>query len=267
MEAKQIENIFDIRGFCTAFPFAWNAQFVFTGECHEMWEVIFLTSGRVEVTEDEKIYTLSEGDMIFHAPMEFHRIRSAGGTSPTGYILSFLASGKLPQELKNGLFKLSAKEMTEYEDICRKVVSFVEGESENDPYAGQEATARLTSFFIRLQYERSAESNLVTGPSATAYRRLVSAMTEALEENLPLPDIAASCYVSVSYLKALFRKYAGISPKAYYTNLRLQHATALLRQGLTAADVAARMNFSSPNYFSSFFKKHTGKSPSAYRKT
>ena len=104
LQIKKANKIFEIVGFCTAFRFEWNESFVFNGERHHVWEIVYLDSGKVEVTEDEKIYTLESGNIILHAPMEFHRIRSAYGTSPSGYVISFEALGELPEQLKNGIF-------------------------------------------------------------------------------------------------------------------------------------------------------------------
>ena len=92
-------------------------------------------------------------------------------------------------------------------------------------------------------------------------------MRENVMQNLPLTEIAALCYVSVSYLKLLFRKYAGASPKEYYSNLRLTEAILLIKEGLSTTEIAERMKFSSPNYFCSFFKKRTGVTPSEYRRS
>ena len=81
-------------------------------------------------------------------------------------------------------------------------------------------------------------------------------------ENLTLDDIATQTNISVSYMKFLFHTYAGIGPKKYFNQLRIQRATELLQNGHSVTDVSTIMNFSSPNYFSVFFKKHTGVPPS-----
>ena len=54
MEGKAICPPFEILAFYTAFDFSWDAQFDFSGECHEMWEIVFLTDGAVECVEDGK---------------------------------------------------------------------------------------------------------------------------------------------------------------------------------------------------------------------
>lgn len=266
MEMHEVNRIFEIEGFFTAFRFDWNSDFYFSGERHEMWEIVFLSSGQVEVVEDEKIYTLASGDMILHAPMEFHRIRSFGGTSPSGYIISFTTRGELPTILKENLFHLHSEVAVRYGEICKKIIAFTNCEEKESLYAGQEAEAALSAFLIGLGQNRKAENSTRTDPSADAYRRLVSCMRENVMQNLPLTEIAKLCYVSVSYLKLLFRKYAGASPKEYYSNLRLMEAMLLIKEGLSTAEIAERMKFSSPNYFCTFFKNRVGTTPSAYRK-
>lgn len=265
MNFKGIDRRFEISGFYSAFRFAWDDRYVFHGESHDFWEIVFIETGKVEVTEDEKIYTLEKNNIILHAPMEFHRIRSVEGTAPSGMILTFIASGALPTELRKGIFVLKEGERQDFMDIGEKILSFF-SEEKHEPYRGQEAADLLSAFLIRLGSE-TAERRPDTSPAATEYRKVVSAMTDSVCDNLSLCDFAASCNISVSYIKQLFKKYAGISPKTYYSNLRVQHAIKLLKSGLSASVIADKMNFSSPNYFSVFFKKHTGLVPTEYKKT
>ena len=264
MEIKYIERGFRITGFYTAFPFSWDQRFVFHGESHDFWEIVFLTDGRVEVTEDEKVYLLEKNNMILHAPMEFHRIKSAGGTSPVGYVLTFCASGELPGELKRGVFSLDEAQAEAYAAICAAAADFLARE-EGQPYVGQAVADGLSAFLVQLG-TKTAQHHPDSSPAATAYRAVVSAMTAGVCENKTLAAFARECGVSVSYIKQLFRQYAGISPKAYYTALRIRRAAGLLDSGIPIAEVAEQMSFSSANYLSAFFKKQTGHTPSEYRR-
>jgi len=135
----------------------------------------------------------------------------------------------------------------------------------NAEHFGQEASGLLTAFLVRLGTS-PVSHKFNTSPAAKEYCGVVSEMMESVCENLTLADIAAKNNISVSYVKFLFQKYAGVSPKQYYTNLRVQHARALLCEGKSVAEVSDIMNFSSPNYFSTFFKKYTGVLPSEIKK-
>ena len=130
---------------------------------------------------------------------------------------------------------------------------------------GQEAAALLTAFVINLG-AKTARNDASMTQSAIEYRRLISFMTENVCENFTLEDIARQNNISVSYVKLLFKTYAGVSPKSYFNQLRIRRATELLESGLPSGTVSEIMNFSSPNYFSVFYKNHTGISPSEQHK-
>jgi quercetin dioxygenase-like cupin family protein len=110
--AVQPKLQFEISGIYTAVNKKCEAGFVFTGESHPFWELLYVKNGMVEVIEDEKTYVLYEGDLICHAPNEFHRIKSAGGTTPRIYVLTLLHSGILPEGKIYNLYipKIAGKE-------------------------------------------------------------------------------------------------------------------------------------------------------------
>ena len=50
----RVDKKFDIVSFSSAYEYKWDQNFVFLGENHEQWEIVLVTDGCVEVTEDEK---------------------------------------------------------------------------------------------------------------------------------------------------------------------------------------------------------------------
>ena len=98
---------FQILRFRSAHDYKWDSLYAFPGESHNFWEFIYVADGNIEVVEDQKIYTLSSGNFICHAPMEFHRIRNIAATQAHVLITSFEHTGALPQILANGIFQLS----------------------------------------------------------------------------------------------------------------------------------------------------------------
>ncbi len=260
---RLIEKQFDITGFFSAYKFDWDEKYAYKGECHTPWEIVFVKSGSVECTEDERVYALNKNDIIIHAPMEFHSIRSLK-SSPSVMVASFFVNGKLPNEITNGVFSLNEGYSKEFTEIFERIYTFYHTGSKND-YSGQEVASRLSALLIRLG-NKTAEENLSMSPSALEYRRIATFMADNVSNNLSLEQIASACSISVSYIKLLFKKYASISPMNFYANLRIQSAINMMKSGLSASEIAYTMNFSSPNYFSVFFKKHTGEVPSQYRK-
>ena len=243
-------------------------DFYFDGEKHDFWEIVYVSDGKLEVTEDENVYIMSEHDIVFHAPNEFHRLRSADNTSPRVFNLSFRAEGELPKLLTGGILSLSAelhKEFMEIFSMLRDFVQFCNKQIPETPVA-YEIGCRLSSFFLRLTRESQAKNSISTSAGARTYRSVVEMMHREVYSNLSLEEFSGRSFISVSYLKKLFARYAGISPKGYYANLRVAEAQKLLSTGIPISDVAEKLNFSSASYFTLFFKNHTGITPMQYRK-
>ena len=62
--------------------FEYMKDFVFHGESHDFWEMLYVDKGSVQVRSGEDTVHLDAGDIIFHQPREFHAIRSVGSSSP-----------------------------------------------------------------------------------------------------------------------------------------------------------------------------------------
>lgn len=256
---------FRILGIRSAIDYHWDSSFQFLGESHQHWETVCVLEGQVEVAEDEKIYTLSAGDFICHASMEFHRIRSIGGTSPHVLILSFDHEGVLPSKLAEGVFSLNPTELEWYKTLFYEIYRFCHGQGV-DKYASAEVAFSLGNFLIRLGRKQTRSSRRSKSRTAAEYQLLIETMHSSVHENLSLQDISVRTGIGISTMKNLFRTYAGISPKAYYTQMRGLEALRLLEENLNINEIAEKMHYSSPNFFSMSFKKQFGVPPGKYRK-
>jgi AraC-like DNA-binding protein len=93
-------------------------------------------------------------------------------------------------------------------------------------------------------------------------------MTEHLENNVTLQQLADQAKLSVPHYTHVFKKTTGYSPIDYYLRLKIQLAC----QHLDLTDqsikgISMQLGFQDPYYFSRLFKKIMGKSPSEYRNT
>lgn len=259
-DSVDIKKEFEILGFYTALNYQWNDGFFYSGESHDFWEAVYVVSGEVQATEDGKVYKLKSGELILHAPMEFHSIKCEKEIPTNVLIFSLHINGELPKNLSKGVFYLTPDEQNEFKNIFNLIYDFYK-KNEKDCYSGIECATNLTNFFIKLNRNHSVEKPLNHSQSARQYNNIISLMTKKVCDNITLEEIAKEENISVSYIKFLFNTYSGTTPKAYYLKLRCNEAIKLLSSGLSPTETANFMNFSSPNYFSSFFKKMTGMSP------
>lgn len=110
-----------------------------------------------------------------------------------------------------------------------------------------------------------------TGASTSKQRgnieRIMETMREHLDQPRSLGTYARQCGLSISRFSEAFRDHCGVSPMAYFTELRVQLACELLdTTDLQVSEIAEHLGFQDALYFSRLFRKHTGMPPTIYRK-
>ena len=97
--------------------------------------------------------------------------------------------------------------------------------------------------------------------------RVISFMEGTLDEPIELREVAQRANISVRQIERLFREHFGSSPKAFYLNLRLAKARALLRQTLgSLRTIALECGFGSPSHFCHAYRRRYGVPPTHDRR-
>ncbi len=87
-------------------------------------------------------------------------------------------------------------------------------------------------------------------------------------EEITLEDISAALGYSRTYFSKLFKRLFGKNFVAYLTDLRIEEAKRLLKNGpFGIREVASRTGFRDGAYFSSTFRRLTGQTPSEYQES
>jgi transcriptional regulator, AraC family len=93
--------------------------------------------------------------------------------------------------------------------------------------------------------------------------KLLSILHSDLQRNWSVQEMALKMQCSEQYLRRLFLRYTGKTPKEYYLDARLDLAHSLLKQeGQTVGKVADMLNFFDLFHFSKAFKKRFAIAPS-----
>ena len=271
---KNVEKGIEIHGFFSLFEPHYSNDFSFAGEMHDFWEMLFVIDGEIGVSADDRAYTLCKNDIIFHKPMELHKLWSLNATCPHLLTLSFNASGEFLERLEQGVFHLTHEQREKIFaliDYLRKTCGYTPNDAWNDyfdrlenPYEVQMVSNLLENFLLALDDSLTVTLDTLTDRESSVYKSAVQVMDELLFENPSISDIAERCLVSASYLKKLFSKYAGIGVHKYFLRLKLNHAAELLKKGHSVTGVSEILSFNTQNYFSTVFKREFGASPSAY---
>lgn len=265
---KEVNPSFKIKSFIMAINVFHPKDFVFSGEMHDFWEIVYVVSGSVIATGDERIYHLESGQMLFHKPMEFHRIRSADGTSPHLLILSFKTAGEGMEKYKECHISLNNEEQKNFEQTftsCYDAILSYEQNNSDYPYKSHIAASMLELFLLGLTRNNKTVQSILTRDEKY-FRQIVGVMKENCRENLSLEQIAKLCEMSVSNMKRVFRLFSDVGLSKYYLQLRMRYAMTLLDDDLSVTQVARIMNFSDVSYFHTVFKRETGMTPCSYKR-
>lgn len=104
-------------------------------------------------------------------------------------------------------------------------------------------------------------------PGVVQIENLLSVLHSDLQRNWRVQEMAQKVQCSEQYLRRLFLRYTGKTPKEYYLDARLDLAHSLLRQeGQTVGRVADMLNFFDAFHFSKAFKRRFGMAPSVLLK-
>jgi AraC family transcriptional regulator, regulatory protein of adaptative response / methylated-DNA-[protein]-cysteine methyltransferase len=96
-------------------------------------------------------------------------------------------------------------------------------------------------------------------------RRAIAFVSERWRAQPEIEAIAAASGVSAGDLHHLFRRWAGITPKAFLQALTLDHARALLRDSASVLDASFEVGLSGPGRLHDLFVTHEAMSPGEWK--
>jgi len=96
-------------------------------------------------------------------------------------------------------------------------------------------------------------------------RRAIGFISEHWRTQPEIDAIAETAGVSTTELHHLFRRWAGLTPKAFLQALTLDHARALLRDSASVLDATFEVGLSGPGRLHDLFVTHEAMSPGAYK--
>ena len=251
-----------------------NAGFECQGEIHDFWECVYIVEGKISVTADDRIYNLKTNDIIFHKPMELHKYHVASDGPARLLIFSFSLEGRQSMFFHNKVFHLTGKQCQLISDLLEYAqCNMTEEAARLGPYNRYLSAfktvatySQTVGIYLELLFLSIIENNAIINNSssedALIFEKAVQYMKKNISQSLPISLIANEVSVSLSRLKRIFNKYAGISVHRYFLLLKLNIVGEMLKQGHSLNTIAIQLGFSSQAYLSTAYKREFGVSPS-----
>lgn len=259
-------------------------NYVFEGEKHNFWELVYVDKGCVEVIADDQGFELEQGQILFHKPNEFHNLYANGTVAPNLVVVSFVCRSPAMSFFENRIAYLSAHQR----DLLARIVE--EGKRAfssplGDPYTLELTRAEDVPFGSEQLLGLSLEALLIdmvrnttlvsgnTKPSSSIKKRsdndlvnrIIHYMEEHLSDSLSFSTICQYSAQSATNLKTIFKSVTGQGVMEYYRGLKIRQAKILLRESDgNITQIADDLGYTSVQYFSRHFKQATGMTPREY---
>lgn len=279
----KLNSVISIPKIVTIHYYEFDEKFVFDGESHDFWEMVYVDKGRVEICADDVTTLLSQGEVIFHQPNEFHSIR-AYGSSPNFFVISFVCHSpamsyfekkqvKIDRDLKP-LISAILREAERAYDIPPNQTDLLElVRKEQAPIGCEQMIKTYLEQLLILMVRMGEKDEPVIFPSKESLQNhLVISIKEYIEEhletNIRVSEICAHLGYSKTYLSRIFHDASGETMANYIVLRKIDRAKTLVReQKMNFTEISEILGFNNPQYFSRVFKRVTGMSPSEFRQT
>ncbi len=267
--------------------FEYSKDFVYDGESHDFWELLFVDFGNIEVTAGTRTVFLKKGEMIFHKPNEFHALRADGKVAPNLIVISFSCDAPCMNFFEDQIITIDNTEnfylgqliaetrKTFYTPLNNPLVCKLNRYSQTSFGSEQIIKISLELMLINIFRRLAPSENTDFAPSPsrintqngdmTRMSQVVQYLNKHVRERLTVSDICRDNMIGKSQLQHLFHQYEGCGVIEYFSRLKIDTAKIMIRENrYSFTEIANILNYSSYQYFSLQFKKYTRMSPSEY---
>ena len=275
-----LKNIVTIQKIVSLIHNEFSPTYQTNGEAHDFWEIVYVDRGELYLLGGEQEHLVKQGEIIFHQPNEFHRVRCDGIHSASVFIVSFDCRSpamrffrekvmEVPRELRPILQMLTEECIQSFH-----ISALPLRQTEKPPLGGQQLIRNyLECFLIRLMRFASDQENSQESffPSQ---EHLESSLAEDIEtylkahlcERVTLEDLCREFHFGTSTLCNVFRKRTGKPILRYFLELKIEEAQRLLYEDRrTITEISEHLGFENPQYFSRIFRQYAGVCPREFR--
>ncbi len=260
--------------------FEYARDFVFSGEMHDFWEVVYSDRDWLSVTVRSKEELIPPGHFRLISPMEFHSVKPAKGKSANAVIFSFVCTNeklmrtagqtlKCDDEKKEYIAKLISAAQEAFSTPLGEPYSTRLVKNSNAPVGTQNLVKIYLELFLLSCIRESAASPAKASPLTHISNPMLSEICTYLENNVcrnvTFGDLCEKFGISGTNMKRLFRENLGIGAMEYFSRCKIDCAKHLMREKvMNFSQISDYLGFSSVQYFSRRFKAVASMTPSEY---
>ncbi len=229
-------------------------------------QLLYLAKGLATFHLQDRIYQLQEGNMFIYMPDEPQLYHYELGDHPDMYWIHFYESFPYPILEKFGLNKSGIYELsprTEYTLLFEKIIQELQLKRTDYDSLSNLYCLELLTLFSRNMVKTNTSENVQN----ELFETIIQELHKNFQSDISIKEYALIYHMSCCWFIRSFKRYTGVTPQQYITDIRINKAKELLRtSSFNISEISTYIGYHNPLYFSRIFKKITGVSPSAYKK-
>lgn len=250
---------------------------------HAYIELIYIISGELKVTVDNRTLIGAPGDMFVIVPSEVHSFERKKGckyiciqTDPSYIFSGIMSTVELKFHLPftndlnadSHLFKAAVIDQTDIPKHIQNIVIEYENPSSLHRLAIRTSLSFVCLWVLRQWEQISTTPNIASYSSEKMYKisPILEHINKNFSQNIKAEEMAKMIGMSSSYFSRFFNSAVGMGFTEYLNFVRINEAERLIvSTDVTIADIAVQVGFANTSYFITQFKKQFHSSPKKYR--
>lgn len=244
---------------------------------HDGYEFFLFLGGSINFSVADSTFSPVRGELFIVSPDQSHRGISRS-TQPYERFIVSIRKDKIKQYLTDDIsffdcldssdptavkrLRLSSDSIEEYCSIAEKLSDAVYLRKPGDDLL---VNAYITEILVLIsrQFEGSRDSE-EQGEVPELVSEVRNYIFEHLTEQIALDDLSKQFYFNGKYISAIFKKYTGMTLRAYILDQRITLAKRLLREGSNVSEACYHSGFLDYTNFIRSFTRAVGMSPGKY---
>ncbi len=277
----RIANLISINKIVSIHYYELDKNFCYDGESHNFWELVYVDAGQILINANDRELLLTQGEIIFHKPNEFHTLKADKKSAANIFVISFVCNSKSMAFFKEKNMHVPAKLKKHISTIVEEYYQTFNTMAledkkleikESSLIGGQQMIrTHLEQLLIMLIRSEQNNQDLYFFPSKESMENhLVSEMMHIIEENtynkISAQQICDRLNYSRTYLSKIFKNATGYTILEYVLKHKIHEAKKLIREGkYNFTQISDLLAFDNPHYFSRVFKKVSNMTPTNYK--
>ena len=236
---------------------------------HTYYELFYMMHGNCTISIDDRLFTLSEGNIIFIPANSVHRTSYIGELIPERTYIEFskdyietisqtLGKNWAGHNLWGHILYIKKEKREKIDFLFREIqkeYDIVDGYSD---CCIRQLFQYLIINLVRLDRNtKDIKEFIANSDNKTNQDMIIAAkyIAENFKNDITLKDVASHLNLNPSYFSSKFKAFNNIGFAEYLRNIRINHAEwYLIETDLSLSDIASECGFCNSNYFGDTFK-------------